>query len=142
MAVITKSTEIPAPPEEVWAVINDTGRSEEWQTIHAGFPDGSPGTLGPDSEFRQKVKIMGMPGEVKWKVTEHQEPSRLKLDGEGPMGTTLSTAFSIEGQDGSTNFTYETEFGGAALAPMAGALEKESEKAAQESMEKLKALFG
>ena len=141
MAVITKSTEISASPEDVWAVINDTSRAEEWQTIHAGYPDGSPGALSADTEFRQKVKIMGMPGEVKWKVTEHQEPSRLKLDGEGPMGTTLSTAFSIEGQDGSTSFTYETEFGGAALAPMAAALEKESDKQAEESMAKLKALF-
>ena len=57
------------------------------------------------------------------------------------MGTTLSTVFILDGQNGSTSFTYETEFGGAALAPMASALEKESEKAAQESMEKLKALF-
>ena len=91
MATIVKSTEIPAPPEEVWAVISDPSRSEEWQTIHAGYPDGAPGTLGADSEFRQKVKIMGMPGEVKWKVTEADEPNRLALEGEGPMGTTLST---------------------------------------------------
>ena len=141
MATIVKSTEIPAPPEEVWAVISDPSRSEEWQTIHAGYPDGAPGTLDANSEFRQKVKIMGMPGEVKWKVTEADEPKRLALQGEGPMGTTLSTVFIIDGQNGSTSFTYETEFGGAALAPMASALEKESEKAAEESMEKLKALF-
>jgi acetyl-CoA C-acetyltransferase len=141
MATIVKSTEIPAPPEEVWEVISDPGRSEEWQTIHAGYPDGTPGKLDANSEFRQKVKIMGMPGEVKWKVTEADQPNRLALQGEGPMGTTLSTVFVIDGQNGSTNFTYETEFGGAALAPMASALEKESEKAAQESMEKLKALF-
>ena len=141
MAVISKSTEIPAPPEQVWATVTDPNRFEEWQTIHAGFPDGPPGQLEADSEFRQKVKIMGMPGEVKWKVVEAQEPNRLKLDGQGPMGTTMTTSFAIEGQDGATNFTYESEFGGAALAPMASALEKESDKAAQESMDKLKALF-
>jgi len=142
MTTIVKSTEIPASPEQVWEVICDPSRAEEWQTIHAGYPDGAPGTLDATSEFRQKVKIMGMPGEVKWKVTEIEEPRRLRLEGEGPMGTTLATVFVIDGQDGSTNFTYESEFGGAALAPMAAALEKESDKAAQESMEKLKALFG
>lgn len=141
MTTIVKSTEIPASPEQVWEVISDPGRAEEWQTIHAGYPDAPPGKLDATSEFRQKVKIMGMPGEVKWKVTEADEPNRLKLDGEGPMGTTLSTAFTLEGADSRTNFTYETEFGGAALAPMAAALEKASDKEAEESMEKLKALF-
>lgn len=141
MAVISKSTEMPAPPDQVWAILTDPARFEEWQTIHAGFPDGAPGTLGADSEFRQKVTIMGMPGEVKWKVTEADEPNRLKLDGEGPMGTTMSTIFVLEGQNGATAFTYESEFGGAALAPMAAALEKESEKQAEATMEKLKGLL-
>ena len=141
MATIVKSTEIPAAPEQVWAIITDPSRTEEWQTIHAGYPDGVPGALAANSEFRQKVKIMGMPGEVKWKVTESDEPNRMELHGDGPMGTTMSAVFTIEGQGGLTNFTYESEFAGAALAPMASALEKESEKAAQESLEKLRALF-
>jgi uncharacterized protein YndB with AHSA1/START domain len=142
LATVIKSAEIPAPQEEVWATLMDFDRAGEWMTIHAGFPDGAPQDVSPDTSFRQKVKIMGMPGEVKWTVKEVDAPNRLEMDGEGPMGTKLRAVYLLESNgNGSTKFTYESEFGGAALAAMAGPLEKESNKAGEESLDNFRGLF-
>jgi uncharacterized protein YndB with AHSA1/START domain len=142
VTTVIKSAEIPAGQDEVWATLTDFGRCGEWMTIHAGFPDGAPQDVSPDTSFRQKVKIMGMPGEVKWTFKEVDEPNRLAMDGEGPMGTKLRAVYLLESNgNGGTNFTYESEFGGAALTAMAGPLEKESNKAGEESLENFRGLF-
>jgi uncharacterized protein YndB with AHSA1/START domain len=141
LTTVIKSAEIPAPQDKVWETVTDLGRTEEWMTIHAGFPDGAPDGVSQGTSFRQKVKILGMPGEVKWTVTNMDAPNRLEMEGEGPMGTKLRAAYILEPNGESTKFTYESEYGGAALAPMAAPLEKESNKAGEESLEKFKGLF-
>jgi uncharacterized protein YndB with AHSA1/START domain len=141
LATVVKSAEIPAEQQQVWDKLIDLESSGEWMTIHAGFPDGAPQDVKPGTEFRQKVKIMGMPGEVKWTVNEVDAPNRLEMEGQGPMGTKLRATYILESNGGGTKFTYESEFGGAALAPMAGPLEKESNKAGEESIERFKGLF-
>lgn len=137
MASITESTDLAAPPEEVWEKVGNLESYPEWLTIHVDFPDGVP-QLAPDASFKQKVKIMGMPGEVTWTVREVDAPNRLAMDGKGPMGTTLRALWKLEAANGGTRLSYESEFGGAALAPMANALEKETRKSANESLEKLR----
>ena len=139
MAVVSETTEVAAPPDEVWAKVGNLESYPDWLTVHVDFPDGTP-ELAPEATFKQKVKIMGMPGEVNWTVTEVDAPSRLAMDGKGPMGTTLRAVWTVEAANGGSKLTYESEFGGAALAPMAAALEKETRKSASESLEKLKAL--
>jgi carbon monoxide dehydrogenase subunit G len=142
MPVVSKSADIAAPPEKVWEAITDPSRFGEWQTIHVGFSGDAPASLTPGESFKQKVTIMGMPGEVEWTVDEADEPNTLKLSGTGPMGTKATAAFVLEGSNGATKLTYDTGFEGAALAPLAGALEEQSNKAADESLAKLSSLVG
>jgi hypothetical protein len=137
---VTNSTELPASAPEVWAKLATPSTFKDWLTTHAGLVD-DPGTLDQGDTFKEKVKIMGMPGEVNWTVTEAVEHERLVLDGKGPMGTTMRAEYTITGNGESTTVEYTAEFGGAALGPMVGPLTKESEKAANESLEKLKALL-
>lgn len=139
MALIAETADLPAPPERVWEKVADLSAWPEWQSIHQGFPDGAP-ELAPGTTFKQKVKIMGMPGEVDWTVETVEPNTRLELQGKGPMGTTMRTAYALQAENGGTRVAYEAEFGGAALAAMAGPLEKESRKGAAESLEKLRAL--
>ena len=141
MGTVTNSTELPAPPDQVWAKLADPSQYKDWLTTHAGLAEGGNGLLSQGDTFKEKVKIMGMPGEVSWTVTEADEPRRLVLDGKGPMGTSMHTAYQLTENGGSTKVDYEAEFGGAALGPMKGPLEKESKKSADESLEKLKALL-
>jgi len=140
MPVISKSADIAAPLEKVWETITDPSRFGEWQTIHVGFGGDAPGPLATGDSFKQKVTIMGMPGEVEWTVDEVDAPNTLKLTGAGPMGTKATAAFTLDGANGSTKLTYDTGFEGAALAPLGSALEEQSSKAAEESLQKLSEL--
>src|SRR4051794_32540083 len=141
MSTVSNTTEFPASPDQVWAKIANPSSYKEWLAIHAGFPDAEPGELSQGDTFKEKVKIMGMPGEVAWTVEEAVPNERLVLDGKGPMGTKMRTAYRLEGNGDSTTVDYEAEFSGAALGPMMGPLTKESEKAANESLDKLRTLL-
>jgi carbon monoxide dehydrogenase subunit G len=140
MAVLENSIQIPAEQDKVWAAIVDLEVYGQWMTLHVDFPDGTPDEMREGESFKEKVKIMGMPGDVTWTVAGYEEGRRIELSGAGPMGTTLSAAFVVEGSAGETHVSYSSEFGGAALAPLAATLEKEASKAGQESLEKLREL--
>lgn len=85
---------------------------------------------------------MGMPGEVTWTVKSVDAPNSFEMEGSGPMGTTLRAAFKLEADGSGTTVTYESEFGGDALAAMAGPIENASRQVADESLGKLKELLG
>lgn len=142
MTVVSREIEVAADPERTWTRIADIDNSGDWNTVHVDFPGGAPGTAEAGKAFKEKVTIMGMPGEVDWRIDEAQAPRRIVMSGTGPMGTTLSARFVIEPNGSGTRITYETEFGGAAVAAMAGPLEAASGKAAEESLAKLKAELG
>jgi len=140
MAVLESSIEIPAPPEKVWAAIADLNTYGQWMTLHVAFPDGVPDEVKEGVSYREKVKVMGMPGEVEWTVADYQDTSRIELQGDGPMGTKLRAVFGLEATGDGTKVSYESEFGGAALAPLQGTVEKEAQKAGEESLANLRAV--
>ncbi len=142
MAVVTESIEVNSDAQTAWSKITDLDSTGEWMTVHVDYPEGAPEELSEGTSYKEKVTIMGMPGEVSWTVTAVEEPRKLELSGVGPMGTTLRALFEIAGNgSGATTITYETEFGGPALAAMEGPLTAASRKAADESLGKLKALL-
>ncbi len=124
----------------MWAVASDLGRYGEWNTTHSGFPEGTP-ELAPAATFKQKVTIMGMPGEATWTVAELEAPSRLVLDGQGPMGVKLAQRLELAGEGDATSVSLTATFDGGALAgPMGDVVAKSAEKAGAESLERLRAL--
>jgi carbon monoxide dehydrogenase subunit G len=140
VSVLTSSIEIPAPPEKVWEAVSDLEVYGRWMTLHAGFPAGSPGRMEPGMRYKEKVKVMGMPGDVDWTVAELEEPSSVRLHGEGPMGIQLRAAFLLESEGEGTRVSYESEFGGAALVALQSVVEKEAQKAGDESLQRLRDL--
>jgi hypothetical protein len=140
MPNISKSLDVPATAEEVWAVVTDLNRYPEWLTIHADWPQGVP-ALEQGNEFVQKIKLMGMPADVKWTVTEVVDGERFSLDGAGPMGAHMKTTWTVSSSNGGAQIAYDAEFGGGAIeGPMGDAVAKQAGQAAEESMEKLKGL--
>jgi hypothetical protein len=137
---VSKSIDIPAPPDEVWRTVTDIENSGEWNVVHVSFPDGAP-PLSASASWKEKVRIMGMPGEVTWSVAELDDGTELQLTGKGPMGTKLRAGYVLEAVDGGTRLTADSEFGGVALKPMLGPVTKESEKALDASLENLRALL-
>ncbi|MQA63099.1 MAG: crotonase/enoyl-CoA hydratase family protein [Actinophytocola sp.] len=97
------SVSIPASPEQVFAVVGEAGRLADWLIMHVGWPDGEPGELRKGATFRQQLKLMGMPAQVRWSVSAAEPPRLVWLDAEGPMGTSIGCYFSVSATaEGST----------------------------------------
>ena len=141
MAAISSSIDVDASQEDTWAKISDLGASGDWMTIHVDYPEGTP-ELAEGNSFKEKVTMMGMPGEVTWTVKSVDEPNSFEMDGAGPMGTELKAAFRLAPSGDGTTVTMESEFAGAALAAMEGPLESASKQAAEASLAKLKEQLG
>src|SRR5688572_23993202 len=125
MPKVSASIQSAVAPDQVWQLAVDLPRQAEWLTMHDAFTGDVPGTLGEGVAYKQRVKMMGMPADIAWKVTTAQEPSRLELFGDGPMGIKSINRWMIEPTDDGVNITFEMEFNGPALnGPMAAMAEK------------------
>lgn len=143
MPKVTVSTEAAAGPERVWELAVDLPRYAEWLTMHDAFTGDVPATLDEGTSYKQRVRLMGMPAEMAWRVTTAQAPGKLELAGDGPMGVKAHNRFTIEPSGTGSQITFEMEFNGPALTgPMAGMVEKQAGAAAQQSLAKFAALLG
>ena len=141
MAKVTVEADAKADPQRVWEVVSALPRVAEWNTMHEGFTGDVPEALGEGTTYRQRVKLMGMPAEMAWRVTSATEPGRLEQNGDGPMGVKAKNLFVLVPSGEGTHITYEMEFVGPALkGPMAGMLEKQAGAAGQQALAKLIAL--
>ena len=138
MTKVTVEADAKADPQRVWEVVATPSRVQEWNTMHEGFTGEVPATLSEGDTYKQKVKLMGMPAEMAWRVTTAAAPGRLEQNGDGPMGVKSKNRFLIEPSGEGSQITYEMEFAGPALAgPMAAMLEKQAGAAAKQALEKL-----
>lgn len=140
MPTVTKSMDIPAPPDKVWAVAGDLSRYGEWNITHTGFPEGQP-SGEPGSEFKENITIMGMPGQAHWTVVDRIEETRTEWEGKGPMEIKLGSKIELEPNGDGTKVSIEVSFDGGPLAgPLGASVAASAEKGAAESLEKLKGL--
>lgn len=143
MAKVTVSTETTAGPEQVWQLVTDLPRVAEWNSMHEAFTGEIPDTLGEGTTYRQRVKLMGMPAEMAWRVTAVEAPARLEQSGDGPMGVKAHNRVWIEPSGSGSTVTLEIEFNGPALnGPMAKMVEKQAGSQAKDSIARFVALLG
>lgn len=142
MPKVSVSTESPAGPEQVWQLATNLPRFAEWNTMHEGFAGDVPETLEAGDTYTQKVKLMGMPADMAWRVVTAEAPARLEMTGDGPMGVKASNRIVIEPSGTGSQITLEMEFNGPALAgPMASMVEKSAGAAAEQSLAKFAAML-
>ncbi|MEU4561541.1 SRPBCC family protein [Actinoplanes sp. NPDC023936] len=140
MPKVSVSTVTKASPEQIWQVLTDPGRTPEWNAMHQGFTGDVPATLTEGVRYKQKVKLMGMPADMAWKVVT-ADGTTLEQAGDGPMGVKAKNRFRLERAEGGTQITYDMEFLGPALTgPMAAMLEKQAGPAAKQALDKLTGL--
>ena len=143
MPKVSASIQSAVEPDQAWQLAVDLSRQPEWLTMHDAFTGDVPGTLEEGVAYKQRVKMMGMPADIAWKVLTADAPSKLEVAGDGPMGIKSVNRFLISPSDSGSEITFEMEFNGPALAgPMAAMAEKASGEAAQASMAKFSALLG
>ncbi|HYJ74088.1 MAG TPA: SRPBCC family protein [Kineosporiaceae bacterium] len=139
MADVTVTTDIHAGAEKVWAVLANPATWGDWVEIHQGFAGEAPAQFFPGGAFVQRVRVLGMPADVRWTIVGLQEPVRLELEGTGPMGINLRAEYGVEEHGDSSTVSGHMEFKGAAVMMVGSQLESEVGTSLRNSLTKLKA---
>ncbi len=142
---VRESIELAAEPEEVFDLLMDVDRLEDWVTAHRSIAEQPDGPLGEGSRFRQKLRVAGVSFKVRWEVTRLQRPHLVEWRGEGPGGSDARVCYSLARNGSGTRFDYVNEFHlpGGKLAARAGKAigEDRARAEARRSLARLSALF-
>ena len=111
MTLVTASIEIDAPREEVYDLMLDPERLDEWVTIHRRVNRADGGAPREGYEMEQTLCLRGANFKVRWTLTEHERPERATWEGRGPAHSYARTSYRLLSLDGGvTRFEYENEF--------------------------------
>ena len=109
MQRVTRSVHITAPPEQVWAVLEDVRL----------LPELSPGTVevvAPErlsavgETFEQTVELAGRRFTSTWTVLEIEPLRRLVIEGSVLPGTRYRLTEELEAEDGGTRLSVTMEY--------------------------------
>jgi carbon monoxide dehydrogenase subunit G len=141
---VERTTEIGAPPEEVYEVVMDPRRLEEWVTIHHHLEEAPEGELKEGSELTQCLKLAGRKFNVRWRVVEDDCPRRVVWEGKGPMRSKARVVYELEPNGNATRFSYTNQYDlpGGALGRLAGrSVSKITARETDATLERLKQLI-
>jgi carbon monoxide dehydrogenase subunit G len=138
---ITRERDVAGTPEHVAKFIWDLERWPEWFALHEGWAGPAPTTAEEGARFRQRIKVLGIPGEMAWTVVEVDAPSRLVLKGKGTSRTGAEVDFQIKPANGGSQIAFTAKLSGLALRPLKGKLETWVEERADRTLDKLAELL-
>jgi uncharacterized protein YndB with AHSA1/START domain len=146
VTLVTASIDIDAPREQVYDLVLDPARLQEWVTIHRRVNSRDAGEPHEGYEMNQTLHLRGANFHVHWTLTEADRPGKATWEGRGPAHSYARTSYSLREIDGgNTRFEYENEFkapggflGAAASRMLIGGV---PEREARRSLERLKAVL-
>lgn len=146
MSEVTTSIVLPAPPDEVWKVVMDPNRLQDWVTIHRRLDRADRGDPHEGYEMEQHIALRGVEFKVHWELVECERDRRALWEGRGPARSRARTEYRLSPDGhGATRFDYRNEFkaplgalGAVASRAIVGGLPR---REASRSLEKLKELL-
>jgi uncharacterized membrane protein len=108
---VERTVTIHAPAQQVYDVVMDARRLEDWVTIHHHLEDAPRGQLKQGSKLTQYLKLAGQRFKVRWTVVENDPCRRVVWEGRGPVASHARVVyeFAPEG-DEDTRFFYSNEY--------------------------------
>ena len=137
MIEITRSRDVPGTPDEVAAVVVDLERWPAWFALHTGWSGPIPTEARVGAEFKHKVRVLGLPGDVTWKVTTLDLPRNVVLKGKGPSRSNMGVDFRVAPRDGGSTVAFTATIGGLAIKPFEGTLKPWVEARADRTLDGL-----
>jgi carbon monoxide dehydrogenase subunit G len=103
---VTASAVAPAPPDDVFTLLCDTGRYPEWVT----GTDAVTRTDGPAAEGSRYDEVNGILGpwkaKTKWRVVEHEPPRRSRHStGDIPLSSQFDVVMEVEPEGDASRVT-------------------------------------
>lgn len=138
MAKVQSSKTIPATPEQVWAKISSPATFPEWLTMHSGWKGEVPEKVSQGASFTEICTVMGMANKIEWTVAEYNEPSEMKITGNGMAGVSIAFTMSVVPDGDGSVASIDAEFAGQMVVGAIGsAIERSTKKEVDASLEKL-----
>jgi uncharacterized protein YndB with AHSA1/START domain len=110
MSLITVSTWIAAPPEDVWRLIMDPDRLGDWVTIHRSLVHADSGPPRVGYQMDQRVHLRGVNLEVHWTLIDCRPDELAVWEGRGPARSHARTEYILNADQEGTRFDYRNEF--------------------------------
>ncbi|TMK38546.1 MAG: hypothetical protein E6G56_14235 [Actinobacteria bacterium] len=110
MSQVTSTIRIDASPGEVWAVVMDPARLEQWVTIHRKLIDAYSGPPRKGTTMRQELILRGAHFKVSWRLAECETNQLAVWEGTGPARSRARTEYRLTPEDSGTRFDYDNEF--------------------------------
>ncbi|MBI3212185.1 MAG: SRPBCC family protein [Mycobacterium sp.] len=126
MASIETSRSIDAPQTQVWDVVADPRKFEQWNTLHTRWQGEAPTELALGSQVTEVVSIMKIPNTVDFTAVAFEPPHRVSLEGKGTGGMKVSLTFSVipDGEDKAVASIKVDVAGALLFGPMGKRIEK------------------
>lgn len=141
---IEDAVSIDASPEQVYRLVMDPHRLEDWVAIHDHLEDAPDGELARGSELTQCLMVAGQQFKVRWRVAEDDCPRRVVWEGRGPLRTRARVLYQFEQQEGGTRFSYVNEYempGGPAGRIAGRAVSRAARREMRRSLDRLRNLL-
>jgi uncharacterized membrane protein len=134
---------VAAPAKDLYDVVMDPRRLEDWVTIHHHLEGSPPVTLRKGSKLTQCLRLAGKKFKVHWTVVENKPCKRVVWEGRGPVASQCRVEYLFDGDGDGTEFSYSNEYELPAgpLGRFAGrAVSRVTQKEVEGSLRRLKAL--
>lgn len=141
MSTITESRDVPGTPEQVADLVADLSRWPEWFALHKGWIGEPPTTARVGATFKHKVRVLGVPADVEWKVVELDLPRRVVLKGKGSKRTSMEIDFRIAPREDGSRIEIVAQVGGLVLKPVDGQLKSWLDVRVQRTLDSLDGLL-
>jgi uncharacterized protein YndB with AHSA1/START domain len=110
MSLVTASTHIAAPPEDVWRTVMDPSCLGAWVTIHRKLLHADDGPPRVGYTMDQQIHLRGVSLDVHWTLVECRSGERAVWEGRGPARSRAHSEYVLSADDGGTRFDYRNEF--------------------------------
>ena len=119
---VERKIDIAASPEELYEVVMNPQKLEDWVTIHQFLESAPDGQLKKGSKLSQCLKLAGQKFKVHWTVVENERAKHVVWEGKGPMRSKAKVIYDFEEDGAATHFSYVNEYDlpGGPLGKMAG----------------------
>ena len=142
---VEREIRINAAPQQVYDVVMDPQRLEDWVSIHHHLEDAPNGKLKEGSKLTQCLKLAGRKFKVRWTVVEADPCKRVVWEGKGPVGSKARVVYVFGESSGGdcTDFHYLNEYDlpGGPFGRIAGrGVARVTQKELEETLQKLKTI--
>jgi carbon monoxide dehydrogenase subunit G len=143
MSLVEASILIAASPADVWKVVMDPSRLQEWVTIHRRLVHADEGPPRVGYRMDQQVHLRGVSLEVHWELVQCKPAALAVWEGRGPARSHAHSEYVLQAHDRGTRFDYRNDFR-TPLGPVGALVSRAlvggvSEREANRTLERLRA---